>query len=178
MAVIFMHSVVRMSVLTEAICLLQTYDELWLFISEMYYVGPIFWQCFMNEATGSTMVTQSQNARNYYHDNKYNLLKDSTLSKNMILSMHSKCCGKFMKLLLEGSEPVHGGYNGWVQESVKHELRMKMTTCFLLPYFYNSYVSSVIFTTWAITYLSLNQTCNKLNHWKILGSKLSRKLTL
>jgi len=57
MAVIFMHSVVRMSVLTEAICLLQTYDELWLFISKMYYVGPIFWQCFMNEATGSTMVT-------------------------------------------------------------------------------------------------------------------------
>jgi len=65
----------------------------------------------------------------------------------MMLSMHSKCCGKFMKLLLEGSELVHGGYNGWVQESVKHELRMKMTTCFLLPYFYNSYVSSVIFTT-------------------------------
>jgi len=39
-----------------------------------------------------------------------------------------------MKLLLEGSEPVQGGYNGWLQESDKHEWRMKMITCFLLPY--------------------------------------------
>jgi len=109
-----MHSVVRISVLIQVSCLLQTYDKLWLFISEMYYAGPVFWQCFMNEATGSTMVTYSQNTHNYYHDNKYNLLKDSTLSKNMILIKRSSCCGKFMKLLLEGSEQVQGGYNGWL----------------------------------------------------------------
>jgi hypothetical protein len=85
MAVIFMRSVVRIS----GLCLLQTYDELWLFISDMNYDGLSFEQCFMNEATGSTMVTESQNTHSYYQVNQHDLLKDCTMRKNTILSTHS-----------------------------------------------------------------------------------------